>query len=639
MRKGRTMSFWRLSAGLMLGLCLAGSAGAAGEPLPGPREPLTFRDMGLYGGWNEYWLSNACPFNYFIVQAIVDTEGKIGGHGMGRGQSWNQWLQRARAQGKRVIADVEVTGWHKAEDRLAFYQAGLDRFMQGVDASLLYAITLGEENVYWGGRLEILRNAYAYAKSRYDVPVYQWYTPYGGAPGFGWPHLPADGWVIDEYARRGPSFERLVRSYAVHQLPVVQIVWGSPLMDDFNWKEAGDPAFDWQLAVCRKYGIPCSFFAWEGHGNVWGWSPEALPPSRAVYERALEWARRARTMDLAPYERLWDDGASLEPQPLFCSRDGSVVFAEDFRSGGGRVAAGAAIAGFRDLRWDGGPLELRPRQPGPARVILMYPLRCELPLRAVQVQVTGRCDERLDGRLEIAVSADGRVWTTPQTLAGEGTISLDLTGQAPFAGAHELRVRLLLAGRAGQVGDVPVALDGLRVIGTFEPPSEKVIRLATAPGIPLRWDGDLAGGSLSLTAEIDNEKELETVPGGLGTHGVAGYGNTVTLRQRLLCATGADLHRVVSRNYADAANYGATNALGLSLDGQTVLVQQTTSGKAEGTELTLDIKEDQRFTNVREFWIHLTMRCNCGVKTGTTNRITALRIEGRGSPQAGNHPD
>jgi hypothetical protein len=628
------MSSRRSVGALVLGLWFAVAVGGAAEALPGPREPLTFRDMGLYGGWNEYWLSDACPFNYFIVQAVVDEQGQLSGHGMGARQSWNQWLQRARAQGKRIIADVEVVGWAKAENRLAFYQAGLDRFLQGVDASLLYAITLGEENIFWEGHLEILRDLYAYAKSKCDVPVYQWYSPYAGAPGFGWPHLPADGWLIDEYAHGGASFERFVRSYAVHQLPVVQIVWGSPLMDCFSWKDRGDPAFDWQLAVCRKYGIPCSFFVWEGHGNVWGWSPEALPPSRAVYDRALEWARRARAMDLAPYEKLWDDGASLLPLPLVCSRDGSVAFTEDFRSGGGQVAAGAAIAGFRDLRWDGGPLELRPRQPGPARAVLLYPLRCELPLRTAQVQVSGRCNERLDGRVEVAVSSDGRAWTPPQTLAGDGTISVDLAGQVPFVGGHEVHVRLVLAGRCDREGDVPVALHELRVTGTFEPPAEKAIRLAAAPGVPLRWEADLAGGALALTADIDNDKELEARPGELGTHGVAGYGNTVTLRQRLLCDTGVDLLTIVSQNYADQPNYGATNALGLSLDGKTVLLQQATSGSAAAADLTLDVKDDARFRNVREFWIHLTMECGCGVKTATTNRITAVRIEGRGTPPA-----
>jgi hypothetical protein len=625
------MPSWRSFGGLALSVWLAGAASAAAGDLSGPREPLTFRDMGLYGGWNEYWLSEACSFNHFIVQAVVDGKGQISGHGMEKESDWGQWLRRARTCGKRIIADLEVLDWPKAEDRLACYKAGLDRFMQGVDEDLLYAITLGEENTYWDGHLEVLRGVYAYAKQKYDVPVYQWYSPYASPPGFGWPHLPADGWLIDEYAHGGASFEQFVRSYAVHQLPVLQIVWGAPLMDCFNWEKSGEPAFDWQLAVCRKYGIPCSFFVWEGHGNVWGWSPEALPPTQAVYERALEWSRRASPMELAPYERLWDDGASLQPLPLACARDGTVSFVEDFRSGGGHVAAGAAIQGFRELRWDGGPLELRPRQPGPAVAVLLYPLRCDFPLRSLQVQVAGRCEERLAGRLEVAASADGRTWTPAQVLSGVGVVTLDLSGQAPFAGGREVRVRVLLSGRCERVGDVPVAVDEVRVAGAFEPPADKVIRLPAAPGISVRWDANFVGAALPFTATVDNEKELESLPGALGTHGVAGSANTVTVRQKLLCDTGIDLHEVVSKNYADQGNYGAVNSLGLSLDGQTVLLQQSTSGLAAGVDLVMNVKDDARFRGLKEFWVHLTMTCGCGVKTATTNRITALRIEGRGT--------
>jgi hypothetical protein len=620
------------SAFLLCSLLPPACSRAAAAGLPGPRDPLTFRDMGLYGGWNDYWLSDDCPFDFLIVQARVDSAGRVSAHGMQPDSEWGRWLKRARAKGKRIIADVWPTGWTHAADPAAAFKAGLDAFMRSVDESLLYCITLAEENIYWDGHLAVLRDVYAYAKSKYHVPVYQWYSPYASAPGFGWPQLPADGWLIDEYAHGGPSFEQFARAYAVHQLPVIQIVWAAPLMSDFDWGKAGDPAFDWQLAVCRKYGIPCAFFVWEGHGNVWGWSPDALPESKAVYRRAVEWSRRAASSDLKPYESLWDDGPPIAPLALNCALDQTVSFEENFLSGGGHVAAGAAIKGFRDLRWDGGPLELRPRRAGQASAMLLYPLQCQFPVGKLEVRVSGRTDPRLAGRIAVSVSPDGRTWTQARDLPASGNLVVSLARDPVFQSCRELRLRVVLSGRCKHVGEVPAAISAIKVTGAFRPPSAREIRIPVTPNVPMRWYADLADGSIAFTADVDNLQELEVGPGFIGTHGVAGVSNVVAVRQKFVCDGPANLRKVQSTNYADEANFAATNSLAISLDGTTILARQATSGAASGANLTLDLAQDPRFANVREFWVHLIMRSGSGIKTATTNRVTSLAIEGVGAP-------
>jgi len=622
-----------LGQAVIISLCLLLSATAtlwAGD-LPGPREPLTFHDMGLYGGWNDYWLSDECPFNFFIVQAWVRPEGGTVAHGMSEESTWGQWLRRANEKGKRIVAVVTPLDSGEAKDPLAHFQAALDSFLQGVDESLLYGITLDEENVFWDGHAERLCELYRYVKENYNVPVYQWWSPYASPPGFGWPHLPADGWLIDEYARGGVSFEHFVRSYVVHQLPVIQIVWAAPLMADFNWERSGDSAFDWQLRVCRKYGIPCGFFMWEGHGNVWGWSPDALPASKAVHERAVQWTHRAAASQLEPYKAIWDDLPSLQPQTLVCTESGNLSFEEDFLSSGGLVAAGAAIKGFRDLRWDGGPLELRPRQPGPASATLLYPLHCDFPTKRLRITVTGRVEPSLAGCIELSASADGDNWTPAQAMAGQGKVTIDLSGYARFKLSREVWVRVVLSGRSKRVDDVPAAVETITVNGQLVPPSEKAIRLPVVPGLPVQWQTGFEGATMLLTAHVDNREHLEIGNGFVGTHGTDGYVNTVILRQRFVADKGIDLNRITSTNYADEQNFAATNFLGGSLDGRNVLVEQTTSGAAQGTELVLDLSTNEQFRDVQEFWVHLTMTSACGVKTGTTNSITGLAIEGIGA--------
>lgn len=620
----------------VVSVCQVADARAA-KHVPGPREPLTCHDMGVYGGWNEYWLSDKCPFDFFVVQAWVDLEKRdISAHGMADESRWGQQLRRARAKGKRVIADVTPLGWKRSADPLPLFKKALASFMEGVDEDLLYCITLDEENIFWNGHEEVLRKMYEYAKEKYRVPVYQWYSPSASPPGFGWPHLPADGWLIDEYGHCGPTFEQFVRSYAVLQLPVIQIVWAAPLMNDFDWEKSGEPAFDWQLSVCRKYGVPCSFFLWEGHGNVWGWSADALPASKEVFLRCVEESRRAAVSNLKPYESLWDDYPSLQPLSLTCLVDKTVSFKEDFLAGGGHVTAGAAVSGFRDLRWNGGPLELRPRQAGVSRAVLQYPLQCDFPMSNLKVCVVGRVDPRLKGRIAVVASADGPTWTREQVLTTSGTLSLSLAGNREFDSCRSLSVRVILSGQGKKIGDTPAAVESISVSGAFDPPKEKLIHLPAAPGVPMRWDANFAGASILFTGEVENQKELETGLGFVGTHGVAGVGNTVAIRQRFVCETGVDLMKVVSRNYADEPNYASTNSLGISLDGQTLVAQQATSGKAYGVDLTLDMTGDPRFRNVKEFWVHLVMRCGCGAKTPTVNRIMGLTLEGVGvSPVKG----
>ena len=609
----------------------AGLASAKPNDLPGPRDPLTFRDMGLYGGWNEYWFHDDCPFNFYVVQAWVSPEGSVSAHGMSvSATTWNDWLKRARAKGYRVIAVVSPAGWKKAPDKVAALKAGIDLFMKAVDKELLYAITLAEEGIYWDGHHEAHKEAYKYVKETYDVPAYQWYSPAGSPPGFGYPHLPADGWLTDEYCLGGPSYENFIRSYVSHQLPVVQVVWASPLYY-FDWDARADPAFDWQIQVDRKYNIPTAFFTWEGRGgddNTWGWSPEAMPQSKAVYERAVMWARKARQTDLKAYEGAWDDIPCLRPQEISPNADGSFVFAQDFMASGCLAAAGAISRGFRDVRWDGGPLELRPRKNGPATVEMLYPLQSQFSMKDLKVTLIGRTDRKLNGEIRVSVSTDGARWTNAASLPAEGTLSLDLSNDPAFGSTRNLQVRLLFSGKSKNVGDGPAAVESIKVEGKIIPPDVKEVWLESFLGSNIRWSTSFPGDSALFTAEVGNANGLAADEGGLCIRGIAGHSNTVSVRQKFVCPAGMDLRKIVTKNFADGVNYAASNTLGVSLDGKNVLLSKSTVGKVVWEDLAIEMPEEDQFKNVREFYVHMTMSCGAGVVTPVANRISALTVEG-----------
>ena len=77
---------------------------------------------------------------------------------------------------------------------------------------------------------------------------------------------------------------------------------------------------------------------------------------------------------------------------------------------------------------------------------------------------------------------------------------------------------------------------------------------------------------------------------------------------------------------------GSFNTIGLSLDGREPILVQTTRGK-EGKSgayrgmLEIDASGDQRFLNVRELWVHLTMTNGCGVATRTSNKLLRCEVE------------
>jgi len=607
------------------------------ESAPGPREPLTFRDSGLYGGWNEYFVSPECPFNWFIIQAVVANDDDTGWHGKQGESSWNDWLRRARRQGKRIIADVFFWGGEGAT--IETYKRRFDRFLQHVDIEQLYAITLAEENYYWGDRdFGVLEELYRYVKGKYDVPVWQWYSPYAGVPGFGWPQLPADGWAIDEYARRGDTFEPFIRKYAVHQLPLFQIIWAAPLMKSFDWANAGDPAFDEQLAICRKYDVPCAYFCWEGHGNVWGWSPDAKPESKAVFQRVLDAVAAAKKTPPNTFGVEWDRVPPAPAMTMQVNEDNTVSY-EDPIEKAPRFMDDATIRGFANLRWDGGPLELRPRRPGPCHAELTYHLTSPFPMRDLVATASVQQRAAPGAQVMLRLSADGKHWrhvlwpATPmkkRTKREDQRISLRVGGVQGFDDINELWLRIELRSTKKTSVTPVLRLRNLRVSGVCTPPEKREILLVPDADGKVVYEDGVASHALRFTAEFDNVEQIEWQDGRIGIHGLRGHGDTVTVRQKFVCESPLKLIRVASRNFASTSDYGSWNRLAVSLDGKKKLVEKVTKGRFNGN-LELDLGDDVRFGAVREFWVHMDM-CNNSGDTRIINAIYSLKVEAQTAP-------
>jgi hypothetical protein len=71
----------------------------------------------------------------------------------------------------------------------------------------------------------------------------------------------------------------------------------------------------------------------------------------------------------------------------------------------------------------------------------------------------------------------------------------------------------------------------------------------------------------------------------------------------------------------------------VSLDGENVLVSETTSGRENASgryvgEIEFDLTGDERFAGATELWVHFTMINTSGVRTGNSNDIRTLTVSG-----------
>ena len=263
-------------------LLLLATASLAGA-YDGPR--LGARDAGLYVGVAGDYMFGQVPFTFSIDQVSRKSDPV----------TLSKMVERLAANGKRSILDIFLyeNGNEQAKPATE-YMAWLDPLLSKLPLDKVYAITLSEENIYWNGHLELLTELYGLVKAKYpNLAVYQWYSPGAGAPGFEWPLLPADGWLIDEYCLPREPFANMVKKYTILDKPLIHIAWAAP-----DWKEfsSWDKVWDDQLEICRRYNVPISFFCWwppdstpppPGNQSMWSWSAPAGTEHHRVWNQMV----------------------------------------------------------------------------------------------------------------------------------------------------------------------------------------------------------------------------------------------------------------------------------------------------------------------------------------------------------------
>ena len=446
-----------------LALCL--SVAYAAEPTPEvpAREALTYRNMGIYSGWQPYFLEG--PFDFLLVQGAV-IWGKDEAADLEAVRRWNEHLVKARTKGKRVIADVL---WRHRTAETQFQT--IERFLDGVDVAELYAITIGEENIFWDGYHELLTDFYHRIKQKYpDLPVYQWYSnTFRGTdwPGFTWPWLPADGWVVDEYWAEPRDFEQAVRRHRMLGLPLIQLAWATPMMPRIPFHQA---VLEGQLRVARKYNVPCAFFCYDETNRVWAWHEDAREPAKKVFGfvlDAMEQAKQVADADLTNWDLCKPLETVLEEAP-----DGQFVYRESYdlrmKAVGYKLPKHdfmkrSLVRGLRHLRWVPDPSRLIVRSHGREPVDVSLTNHWRTP-NGEQCRFSASARITVEPGAPVGVifevSSSGYDWVARATEAEDGIIRVD----GPAVHGH-VYTRLRIAGRSEDAGAPLATIDWIEVRG------------------------------------------------------------------------------------------------------------------------------------------------------------------------------
>ncbi|NSW55800.1 MAG: hypothetical protein HPY44_07305 [Armatimonadetes bacterium] len=575
----------RVSMVLAAAVCLCVAAFAQGPP------GLDFSKVGIYAVDYEF-----LDFTNFKFAATQNPEG------------YAKRVRDAHERGQFVM--VGLYTWDRVSHKKPLEEvfADTDRILDALDLSLVDLIFLHEEEVDWQGGFDYLNAIYDHVKAKYDGPVYQWYSmPMGPRC-----DQKADGWILDAYGMDYDTFRKHLMRFIVIDKPVVACINATPGINSFQCSQE-------QVRVCREFNIPVFYFCVHGPlGSVNVYMQTDDPEAAKWRGWMLRTFEDCHRLDAS---RLPEEAAQHSyagPVEVSGDETGRFTFMDDFATDG--FLRRATIHGFLNLSWSSLDKTLRLKGTGEARKAeLIYHLWTPFQIAVPQVRAEGQ------GKLAVALSADGRSWTESDSGNGPSCALSDMKGS-------NLWVRVSMQG-----GDGPSpALDLLEVTGSFAGPEEKAYNLLKAPvgGGPAKvtYQDDFQSQRYLHIGETFGGENLVWQPGALSTHGIEGYGVSAGIRQHFVSDRPLDVSTVEVDCLA-LAGHGGHNTLGFSLDGSEVIAEATTQGKERAGDrrfqgvLQLDLSAEPRAKGIREFWVHLTMVNGSGKLTNTSNQLRKLTIQ------------
>ena len=584
----------------------------------------SFAEVGVYGTLFDF-----CDYSVYKIIYMGD---RAKPEGLPR---WAERLRAARAAGKKNLVGLYTFDRVKHAMPLAECLANTDAVLAALDLADVHALFLSEENVTWGKGLEVLNAVYDHIKAKHpDLQVYQWLTSPAGPH----PKLKADGWVYDYYKAGREPFRRKMAEYLITGKPFIMCLNASPDVSLFH-EPYGRTVSAEQLDVCREFAIPTFYYCVDlkwGSPAIWLHSsaPEIVPWREWVLG-VVDGQHNADVSRLPRLSAQYTDGRPIE---VAGDRENRFEFTERFDSV--RFVTDATVRGFLNWRWDGECEELvAERRDGDVDVAeLYYHFTSDFDMSRISAAFSGQVLENTDPPPALKLSVTGHNWphatvaTPAANLPAETELRVSAEDDAELGG-RDLWVRVTCP--VGGTRRAVLAIRELKVTCTVEPPARREIVLEPDRKGNVHYRDTFDSQKYLHLAHIENAEKLTWDRGSIGTHGVAGRGNRVALKWKLVCGKPLSEIRVAVAGSANRKNLGSLNTLAVSLDGETKLAEDGTADKpanSQGTyrgTLTLDLAGDSRCQGVTELWVHVDMVNQSGAKTRRSNTIDTLEVWAR----------
>lgn len=476
-------------------LCVNGDAARTADPAAGAGVPaatdFSARDVGQYGAipWgsaDEIIVPGSYQDRVRDLNLSVASVNLSGGISDEELDDWAEIANWGWEQNQVLL--LRLNFWN-GEDRYQgpmeeteVYWSRLDEFLAGLQSreglAGCWGVVLAEENVAYAGRPEVLTELYQRIKSKYDLAVWQWWSPTAAVPdSAGW--IPADGWVVNPYLMPNPAFRQYVRKYVASGSPVVVMPWATaqlgafPPLTDEQWQINND-----QLNVAVEFNLPVAFY-WTFGTDASGTScyfgcDRNNPPSDEI-GKINQWVwdhiDRVRSLPADYTGQTTADSATVDPAGIaLTDQNGTLAYQDDFSTQ--RCIDDAAMTGFRDLVMDGQALSARGFRGRNTNATLTYHFVGATTLKSPRVELTANLAKDLNGRVEIGLSKDGKIWRQSAAARKNGQQSLSFSSNA-VENVQEFWVRIHLMGNAGSIGAYPVSIDDLRISSKAAKPRKR----------------------------------------------------------------------------------------------------------------------------------------------------------------------
>jgi hypothetical protein len=547
---------------------------------------------------------------------LIDQEGNVSQEGL---EDWARTARWGREQGKKLLPRVYF--WD-GNDRFTgemrdveVYWNRLDLYLSTTDPDDLVGICLAEENVWYAGREKILTELYHRIKAKYDIEVWQWWSPYSGFPDSGgW--VPADGWVVDPYWIGKKPFRRYVRKYFISGKPQVVMPGITAALEK---DKVPSPPLERvatldQLDVAVEFNLPVAFYWIYGQSAGFGCQRGSMVTELDRINHVV-WNYTDRVRQLPEdYNGLASadigDGDILA---IEAAEDNQLLYTDDF-SQIKCIDDAVTMTGFRDLVMEGNTLLARGFHGRNVDASLVYQFAGDLEAHHPEVTLTAIADPALHGRAEVSVSVDGKEWLHEvQATSGTETLQLSTEGDSRFDACNQFWVRIRLLGDPGSITKPPIQIDDLKIEANLSEPAPKVVKFESPKSAPQQrvWSEGFQTNKYLWEAEVTDPQHLEWEPGSLAVRMRPG-GSSPVLIWKVESDTPVENIRIdvqcLANHFLSTDHY-----LDVSRDGKTWQHEASTEAmtlkyKASGIVdegLEVDLSGVTEFTGIDTFYVRL----------------------------------